>query len=188
MIRAVIEAAMFSNAILVLFLLSVVSCTNASTPLHRQAVYSTALPLWNAPIPKPKYLYSLGSYTNGLGTRVCLSLNEFEIWEAGEFGQTYRRVSDTGIITVDDTIQADVEYSQYLNGINRFDKSNHVIGSHGGGIEVCFKIDALNAGFHVSRFSFKTKSGSMLEYTFAFKIVAGTAHSTKIKVDLPTLP
>lgn len=157
--------------------LLLVSCSNSIQ-------YDPSLPtldaqqLWDDPQERPIYIEQIRASETavliGARQKICIELDEFQIWEEGEYGiDVYSRIYQSISIEVDNQPLANptADVSSYTIGINRFNENGEVVGMHGGGVVVCFDIRELSTGIHSARITFASGLGTRYLYSWAFEIV-----------------
>jgi hypothetical protein len=97
-------------------------------------------------------------------------LNEFVIWEPGDFGgDTYTNVQNTICIVVDGTKMRVLPIAQITTILGRFDENRNLIGSHGGGMDASFNVTHLSGGRHTITVSLTTTQGRLLIKSWEFE-------------------
>lgn len=145
--------------------------------------------LWQYPQPLPDGFLriELWTYATGFVDRVCAVINPFVVWEPGDFDhddsvnvRTNEFKVNNVVIRPSDRIYAEVTISvtRRENGL----LSGKVLGSHGGPISVCFETENIPEGLNLAELRFKSTSGKLYSYNWAFKL---TKENQIIHVALP---
>jgi hypothetical protein len=157
---------------------------------------SIAENLWNHPQPKTNVFTGIGLITyadpktladTGSAAEICAKLSQFYIWEPDDYGDDiYFSVQRTSEYKVNYVMlrPPDREFSALAVGITRFENglSGKVLGSHGGTIYACFKTENIPEGLNLAGLNFKSTSGKLYSYNWAFKL---TKENQIIHVELP---
>ncbi len=162
-------------------LLTCFACTAAElTPIEQTEVANLAQQLWNQPEPLPpqiKHIALEGS------RQQCVRVDQLKVWELGD--QTdglKRKVSDTSRIHIDGMEVKNLEFGTLLIDMTMFDENNQVIGSSGGPLSICFKMDIYPVGKHLAEVEFRSTSDKVYRYRWAFDV---TRQGTTTIVRLP---
>jgi hypothetical protein len=98
-------------------------------------------------------------------------VREGAIWESGEFGSdVYGRIQNSTLVRFDGKVVGDLRFYQSTVNIDEFNSQKQIIGSHGGGVSVCFNISNPSQGTHLAMIEITSKSGVQYSHTWALKI------------------
>ena len=174
---------------LISLIIVIATACSTPTPYPSNVVLQTAMPLWNNPIFKPKYIDAVEIYSSQTAfspARMCLDFDSYGMWQPGDYGpDTYSRLQRTIQFDIDGVPQTNLEVIDMLNSLDMFDANHNVIGSLGGPYAACVEISKLPDGMHVAAINFQNRAGNTLEYSWAFK---SSKLDNKITLQLPTTP
>ena len=144
-------------------------------PLTSEEI-STAENLWEHPQPKTDVFMGINLWRRATGSvdEVCAELSAFHIWEPGDFDHDVSDNVGANEFKVNNVVirSSDRMYAEVATSITRFDGGwrGNVLGSHGGPIDVCFKTENVPEGLNLAELRFKSTSGKLYSYNWAFKL------------------
>jgi hypothetical protein len=152
-------------------LVCIAACTNETTltPIPP----STLQALQQDPLPRPPFVYNYTTIAgqSGFEEDVCLGINEAEVWETGDFGgDVYHTVQQTTTVRVDGNVLSDLKFYQLTSSLYHYDTNQNLIGSHGGGISVCFDVLNASPGLHLANLDLRSTSGVPHAFSWVFEV------------------
>ncbi len=177
---------------LLLLLLLLAGCSpfapNQQLPPTQTQIAHEAQLLWANPLNLPDAIRGIRITTAaGSAEQLCLMLNPFFIWEAGDGApgsdaDTFLSVQRSLRIEVDGVAQSALSVTQLPPVTFRRDSTGMVVGSHGADISACFNVADLPAGLLLGEASFQSTSGKAYGYAWAFRVAGASGART---VELP---
>jgi hypothetical protein len=132
-----------SIVFVVALVLNIVACSSQVQEDFTPVPQPTVEYLWNHPIATPQFVMSVTTDAgrSGFEQDICANIREGAIWEKGEFGSdVYNRIQKSTTARFDGKVMGNLVFYQSTVNIDEFNSQKQVIGSHGGGVSVCFNI------------------------------------------------
>ena len=102
--------------------------------------------------------------------QLCIHIDEHNLWEPGDFWDTYN-APPVPEITIDSIKISDFGFSQIMTVVTRYDETGHVAGQHSGGYEVCPVGLNLSEGNHNLIVTISSTSGIVYSLERDFVVV-----------------